>query len=183
MIINVQFLRVEESLLKKRSIYRVESVSEDGEICVVEREMSEFQRLWKILEVIYPSQLIPPLPAESHQKVESLKLTLQAAFDHEILSQDEYLKAFVFVERFVETVPLIKNVEPPVQMRKEFFGGKWQFIISGKATKDAKVKTNQVFGSILRVDPVKNIGAICFKGQIKETGTTLRSTLLRKRGS
>lgn len=139
MIINVQFLRAEESFLKKKSIYRVESVSEDGEICVVEREMSEFQRLWEILEGIYPSQLVPPLPSESHGKVESLKLTLQAAFDHEILCQDEYLKAFLCVERFAGSVPLIKNVEPPVQVKKEFFGGKWQLGLTGKATKDAKV--------------------------------------------
>lgn len=143
MIVNVQFLRIEESFLRKNSIYRVESVAEDGEICVVEREMSEFQRLWDILEGIYPSQLIPPLPSES--QANSLKLTLQAAFDHEILSQDEYLKAFVCVERFVESVPLIKNVEPPVQVRKEFFGRKLQLPMTGKTKKAAKVKPRPSF--------------------------------------
>lgn len=59
--------------------------------------------------------------------MELLKFALQAAFDHEILSQDEYLKAFLCVKTFSECVPLIKNVEAPVQLKKEYFGGKWSF--------------------------------------------------------
>ena len=55
-----------------------------------------------------------------------LKLALEAAFDHEILREDEYLKSFLFVEMFSDCVELIKNVEPPVQVKKEsFYGGKW----------------------------------------------------------
>lgn len=65
MRINVKFVRTEEDQIfffKNYSIYRVESDFGDGEIYAVERRMSEFQKLWELLEEIYPSQLIPPLP-------------------------------------------------------------------------------------------------------------------------
>ena len=65
MKIVIKFLRVEEDeifFFKNYSIYRIESEFEDGEICSVERRMSEFQQLWDLLKEIYPSQLIPPLP-------------------------------------------------------------------------------------------------------------------------
>ena len=46
---------------KKVTIYRIESESED-ESTTVKRRMKEFEKLWEIMERIYPSQLIPPLP-------------------------------------------------------------------------------------------------------------------------
>jgi hypothetical protein len=58
-------------------------------------------------------------------------LALQAAFDHEILKEDEYLKSFLSVEVFSDCVQLIKNVEAPVQVKKEYFGGKWASFKTG----------------------------------------------------
>jgi len=69
--------------------------------------------------------------------VELLNLALQAAFDHEILKEDEYLKSFLIVKVFSDCVQLIKNVEAPVQVKKEYFGGKWSF---KSVTIDRKVK-------------------------------------------
>lgn len=70
-----------------------------------------------------------------------LKLALEAAFDHEILREDEYLKSFLCVEVFSNCVQLIKNVEPPVQVKKEYFGGKWSVFSTNQI--DKKVKTRK----------------------------------------
>ena len=52
---------------KKVTIYRIEFEAEadfDGglPLITVKRKMKEFEKLWEIMERIYPSQLIPPLP-------------------------------------------------------------------------------------------------------------------------
>ena len=99
--------------------------------------------------------------------MELLNLALQAALDHEILKEDEYLKSFLVVKVFSDCVQLIKNVEAPVQVKKEYFGGKWSSFKT--VTIDRKVKTITVTVKVtvtlkFASDIVKGYNFILFKG-------------------
>lgn len=58
-------------------------------------------------------------------KARLLTFTLQSTLAHPILREDEYFKEFFIAADFGEKIPLIKNVEAPVQVKAEYFGGKW----------------------------------------------------------
>ena len=45
-----------------------------------------------------------------------------------ILHSDEYFKEFLLAADFGEKIPLIKNIEPPVIVKGEYFGGRWSRI-------------------------------------------------------
>ena len=66
--VNVSFKRIENenSLLpvfsKKFTMYQIETEFEDETKFIVERRMSDFEKLWKLLKETYPAQIIPPLP-------------------------------------------------------------------------------------------------------------------------
>lgn len=72
--VKVKFDSIEEDpiiFFKKVSIYRIES-DEEGTIITVKRRMKEFEKLWEIMERIYPSQLIPPLPDSKGERVKGI---------------------------------------------------------------------------------------------------------------
>ena len=72
--VKVKFDSIEEDpiiFFKKVSIYRIES-DEEGTIITVKRRMKEFEKLWEIMERIYPSQLIPPLPDFKGERVKGI---------------------------------------------------------------------------------------------------------------
>ena len=122
---------------KKTKIYRINFSDDDSDdagnncetISSVERSYEDFRRLWRILETIYPSQLTPSIePNGSGQDgAKFLEFALQAALDHSVLQTDEYLLAFLRVDRFGDQIPLIKNVDPPITIRSEYFK-KWPLI-------------------------------------------------------
>lgn len=58
-------------------------------------------------------------------KAKLLTQSLQTTLSHPILREDEYFKEFLVAADFGEKIPLIKNVEAPVQVKAEYFGGKW----------------------------------------------------------
>lgn len=92
---------------------------------VVERRFREFHQLWQLLQQIYPSQVIPPLPSENSQE-KWLNYAMEAMLSHPIVREDEYFKTFLQVENYEELVPMIRNVEAPVAIKREYFcGRKW----------------------------------------------------------
>lgn len=67
--VNVSFkkdIENENSLLavfsKKFTLYQIETEFDDETKFLVERRMSDFERLWRLLKENYPAQIIPPLP-------------------------------------------------------------------------------------------------------------------------
>ena len=50
-----------------------------------------------------------------------LETALKAVSDHPILNRDEYFKSFLVVNRFDEYLPMVKNVESPLELKKEYF--------------------------------------------------------------
>lgn len=95
---------------RKHAIYEIESIDFS-----VRRRMDEFEKLWRLLEVTYPAQLVPPLEADN------LGLALQAICDHPIFKDDEYLRVFLTEKEFANRIQMIKNVEGPISLRKEYF--------------------------------------------------------------
>ena len=65
-----------------------------------------------------------------------LTIALQCALSHPILHSDEYFKEFLLAADFGEKIPLIKNVEPPVIVKGEYFGGRWSRIGGGGMARD-----------------------------------------------
>lgn len=133
------------NFFKSFSIYRIETTEATCNF-TVQRRSDDFSQLWKILKELYPAQIIPPLPEYSilsslgrgnesstvRERESLLKMCLQAVLDHFVLREDEYLRAFLTMEQFAESVPLIKNIEPPIQLKRDYF--KWS--ISRKMAKD-----------------------------------------------
>lgn len=141
--VDVKFKRIEEFFFRKDVIFCVNET--------IERKYSEFLQLWELLERIYPSQVIPPLPETLKDDPlifeNQINLALEALHDHPILREDEYFKTFLEVAKYAELVPMIKNVEAPVQTKREYFKRGWGIINKGSngMSKDdqyQKVKDN-----------------------------------------
>ena len=145
----------EDSIIffKKVATYRIESEAEyPGTLIIVKRKLKDFEKLWEIMTENYPSQLIPPLPDSSGTKItrnslffylkhhvekpeikaKLLTISLQCTLSHSILKEDEYFKEFLIAADINEKIPLIKNIEAPVQVRADYFSGRWMRVGGGK---------------------------------------------------
>lgn len=126
----MKFQCFDESFFKKEAIFMVSNS--------IERKLSEFFQLWELLERIYPTQVIPPLPktVKEPKTLENLiNFALEAVEEHPILSEDEYFKTFLEAKNYAELVPMIKNVDGPIQIKAEYFKRLWR-IGGTEMTKD-----------------------------------------------
>lgn len=117
----MKFKRFDELFFGKEAIFLVTES--------IERRLSEFVQLWALLERIYPSQVIPPLPEISKDPIileTLLNLSVEAVLDHPILREDEYFNSFMEVEEYADVLPMIKNVEAPVETKREYFKRTWR---------------------------------------------------------
>lgn len=123
---NVKFKCFNEDKMKmmkkiffgKEAIFQVINLESGG---MVERGMKDFTSLRKILEKIYPSQVVPPLPESYSDESEKLiNYWIQLMKEHSIFREDEYFKSFLESDRYEEILPMIKNIEPPVFVPVEY---------------------------------------------------------------